>query len=284
MITLAALWLARFYFGRPFGISPSDIAAHLIPGTRDLLGTRNIDGIIWTLEIEVKFYALCGVAAPWLRRGSPMILLVPAGIALLYFVNQRYGGVFADHPNLLRLSQVVNVNGQFLVFMFIGTVMNMVYRGIWRAELAMFSFGSIIVIVSIMFANGFQKDYPYIAYSYGAALVVFLIALTWPWIVPGGRLAAFFSNISYPLYVIHAVAGYSILLVLLDLGMKPTLALLLVTGCVIGLSALIHRFIERPTQRLARRVGQRLSEVKQSDLVAALPAEPSSTPQIATLS
>ena len=115
-------------------------------------------------------------------------------------------------------------------------------RGIWRAELVMFSFGSIIVIVTIMFANGFQKDYPFIAYSYGAALVVFLIALTWPWVVPGGRLAAFFSNISYPLYVVHAIAGYSILLVLLDLGMKPTLALLLVTGCVIGLSALIHRF------------------------------------------
>ncbi len=52
----------------PFNIQEALI--HAVPGIRDVIGSRNIDGIIWTLEIEVKFYVLCALSAGWLRRSS----------------------------------------------------------------------------------------------------------------------------------------------------------------------------------------------------------------------
>jgi peptidoglycan/LPS O-acetylase OafA/YrhL len=36
---------------------------------RDVAGWPSLDGIVWTLEIEVKFYLLCALLAPALRRG-----------------------------------------------------------------------------------------------------------------------------------------------------------------------------------------------------------------------
>jgi peptidoglycan/LPS O-acetylase OafA/YrhL len=67
-VTLLAIALAGAHYGRPFPFSAGEAAIHYVPGARLLAGTRFIDPVIWTLEIEVVFYVICAAAAPLLRR------------------------------------------------------------------------------------------------------------------------------------------------------------------------------------------------------------------------
>jgi peptidoglycan/LPS O-acetylase OafA/YrhL len=41
---------------------------------RDLFGHEFLDGVAWTLEIEIKFYIICALLAPWLRRRAVGVL------------------------------------------------------------------------------------------------------------------------------------------------------------------------------------------------------------------
>src|SRR4051794_9008850 len=55
-ISLLAILATSIYFGRPWPLRLDQVMIHYVPGLRDLLRSREIDGIVWTLEIEVKFY------------------------------------------------------------------------------------------------------------------------------------------------------------------------------------------------------------------------------------
>jgi len=67
-ISLAAIGATTLYFVRSWPFSPSSVAIHYVPGLRDILWSRNIDGIVWTLEIEMKFYVICALFAVWYLR------------------------------------------------------------------------------------------------------------------------------------------------------------------------------------------------------------------------
>ena len=72
-------------------------------------------------------------------------------------------------------------------------------------------------------------------------------------------MARFFADISYPLYVVHGVPGYVLLLVLLNDGWPPAAAILLVTSASIAIAYAVHRLIEGPTHRIGKRLGGHVS-------------------------
>ncbi len=86
----------------------------------------------------------------------------------------------------------------------------------------------------------------------------FGIAYRWAVHFPVNRYLQFFAAISYPLYVVHAIFGYVALRILCDVGFPPHLAMLTVFLSAIGLALLIHWYVEAPTQRLGKRLQQRL--------------------------
>lgn len=54
--------------------------------------------------------------------------------------------------------------------------------------------------------------------------------------------------------MIHGVAGYVALRILLDLGMKAWVSLLIVTGGCIFLSWVLHKLVEKPSQRVGKKL------------------------------
>jgi peptidoglycan/LPS O-acetylase OafA/YrhL len=81
-ITLLALWVAGNVFAKPFPYDVRAVLTHFIPGTRDLVWSRDIDYVVWTLEIEVKFYVICAAAWVWLRHGDRRVFAVPLAMAV----------------------------------------------------------------------------------------------------------------------------------------------------------------------------------------------------------
>ena len=83
----------------------------------------------------------------------------------------------------------------------------------------------------------------------GVALVVFVLAATFPRSVENNPVLRFFAGISFPLYVIHAVLGYVVMRVLIDLGVDPTLATMAAVVVAIGVAMGLHATVETWSQR-----------------------------------
>ena len=76
--------------------------------------------------------------------------------------------------------------------------------------------------------------------------------MIFPSIFKSNRATNFFSDISYPLYIIHGVAGYMGLRLLLEIGFPIWIAMVLVVSIIFGLSWLLHIWIELPSRRLGK--------------------------------
>ena len=59
-LTAAAIWVGNSLAGQVFPYSGGEVLINSILGLREALLARNFDGIVWTLEIEIKFYVRGG--------------------------------------------------------------------------------------------------------------------------------------------------------------------------------------------------------------------------------
>ena len=124
-VTLLALWVAGSVFGKPFPYDIRAVMIHFVPGTRDLLWSRNIDYVVWTLEIELKFYVVCAAAWIWLRARRPPRIRYPTGDGGLrnWVAVLSVGWLSTNalaYAIAYRLGHTFTTMARFLAFMFIG--------------------------------------------------------------------------------------------------------------------------------------------------------------------
>lgn len=253
-VTLLAITLSSWYFNRPFPHSAHEMLVH-VPGVRDLLGSKSIDGLIWTLEVEVRFYLVCALMAAWFRRGSPLVFLAPLAIALgLLALGPLLPWLTRHVPLADKAASLISMLGLFVIFMFIGVAFS--YRH--QRRLTTRPFCALVVTLGLGFTLvwyvGMHRASFIKVGSYGAALLVFTAAARHARHWRSVRLTRFMADISYPFYVIHGVLGYSLIRIALAMNIAAWPAILGTTGLVILIALLIHRTIEKPTHRWGQRL------------------------------
>lgn len=97
IICLIAIGFNLASSGASWPFPLSHVVVHFIPGIRDLLGTTNIDGIIWTLEIEVKFYIVCACLAPLFMRRSAWVFAAPTVLSMVVLLCSQIWQLGFDH-------------------------------------------------------------------------------------------------------------------------------------------------------------------------------------------
>ena len=222
-----------------------------MPGLRDILWSRDIDGIIWTLEVEVKFYVVCALFAVWFRRLSLSVFVVPViFLAMCIWL----GATPAAQNDPIALAGMLS--GPYLIYMFIGVAFYYAHVGRINPQQMTFLVAALFLI-HIVALNGtiFNASLP-VAWSYGAALIVFGFAASFPALFRRTKVGEFFANVSYPLYVVHGVAGYTALRLLIDKGASPLVALIVVTAAALWLSWLLHITIETRSDRWGKQLIQ----------------------------
>ena len=255
-ITLLALWIGTQYFGKDWPYSFREIAAHSFPGIRDILWTRNIDGIIWTLEIEMKFYLVCALFIVWFRSQSLKVFLIPVALFLMtLYMNHKLPDWQANHVRTYQVAMTLVNVAQYIIFMFVGVMFHYLYRGRIEPTKAYAAIGGLFVLFLLHWWMGPYTANLGVSWNYGFALLTFMFAYAFQGLFKSNRVFDFLADISYPLYVIHGVGGYIALRILLDKGFKAWLALIIVTVGSITLSWLLHKAVEKPSQKLGKMVG-----------------------------
>ncbi len=252
-ITLTAIYLCSLYFSNPWPFSSKEIIIHYMPAIRDLLNSRNIDGIIWTLEIEMKFYFICLLAIICFRKKSMLVFGIPIILLCLSLVLGTQLDTLQQHA--LHYFQAVRnllFFSKFIIFMFIGVVFNYLYQEKLTEEVCSVLVLSFFVMFAGLWTIGPEHASSMQIWSYGAAVLTFALLYYKPHYLPQQSCLDFLAKISYPLYVIHGLTGYIGLRILLDKQVPLFVALSLVTTSAFGLAWLIHRYIEVPTHLLGK--------------------------------
>lgn len=253
-ISLIAIAICTHYFATAWPFSRQEILLHYLPGIRDLFASRGIDGIVWTLEIEIKFYLVVACAIVWFQKNSSKVFLIPVFLFFLaclcnhYLPHLQQRGIVITHLTMAYL-----LFSDYMIFMFIGTVFYYMYIDKLEPQKGYMLVAVLFTLFCIEWQIGPYNAGFFSAWSYGFALLFFMAANLFPDYFRANIITNFLANISYPLYVTHAVAGYVALRILLDMGTRPSLALALVISLSLPCAYLLHRWIEKPSQNFGKK-------------------------------
>lgn len=204
---------------------------------QELFRVPHVDGVYWTLTVELSFYALMFV----LLSARVVDKIIPIIIALVVLqtvaewasqgVGQTYVARFAGRPHLqffaLGILAFKHSRGE------VPLISGLALIGVCIAhELLVGSTTSLLVLGAILG----------IAYALSTGALGWL---TW-------RPLTLLGFISYPLYLVHQNIGYLIILRLEAAGWRPEAAITAALAVAILLATAITHLVEQPALRLYR--------------------------------
>ena len=249
-LSCAVLALYSATHGTPFRVTWLDYLSNASL-CRDWFRGDGIDGIVWTLEVELKFYLACAAIGTVTSLRSGLAILISMVLLTLFCCTADFS------PPVHRIVSVVAIAAPFLPFMFLGTCFYNHQHGNW-------SLGKTVligVVLAALSSINFLQVQPqlglpprYFFASYSLALVIFTLAYTFQNLIPYSRALNALAEISYPLYVVHGVSGYVLLTVLMNAGCPPYPAIAISMATAIAVAYVLHVVIEKPSLRLGRRL------------------------------
>lgn len=239
-VALCASTLVLLAF-RPFDveITPTIFAANLtmVPSP---LGAPPIDGVYWTLLYELLFYAMV-FAILWVGLGKYLDHIMQAWLLGMVAISFFAPSVSTAAPLL---------GGYFLLFG-CGAMIAQVRESGWTILRTLtLTLGFITVLrfeVATAAALGPSKNTEYSGWVVGIIMAVFfgaLLAMAHPRVaglrLPGSHTA---GSLTYPLYLIHATFGYT-LLELFATDSNKWVVYPVVVAVVVVLAWLLHKIVE----------------------------------------
>ena len=218
---------------------------------RDWFNGHVVDGIVWTLEVEIKFYLLCAAICTVSSLSSARAIIAPMTLLTFFccavdFAQPAY-----------RIVGVLAIAAPFLPFLFLGTCFYNLQHRHWSLAESL-NVGALLAILATM---NFLRVQPliglpprYFFASYALALVIFTAAYAFQHRIPYSRGLNWLAEISYPLYVVHGVSGYAMLTVLMEAGCHAYVAIPTTVLAAILVAYSLHVAVETPSLRLAKRV------------------------------
>jgi peptidoglycan/LPS O-acetylase OafA/YrhL len=224
------------------------------------LGLPIIEAVTWTLLVEELFYALCALCA-WrgvLDRAAIILLVASAaaGASVAFSFTRLVIGMPRWHYPLYFLG----LNASFVVFIFLGVVLHHLYRGTWRLRLGLPTILALFGLYFLCCRHGILRHVGGVGWAWTGleALVLFggLLAVN-RWL-PYVRWVDRLADVSYPLYLAHGTLGYVVIRAVYLASGNLYLGFAAAFAAALTLSALLHRFVERPGNDLGRRLASRL--------------------------
>ena len=225
---------------------------------RDLFRTPYVDTVIWTLEIEVHFYMLCYVLALFHgHRRATAVLVVGALFVLAAYMAGSHsvdGGRALLGVTSGTVFHYIAFNGAFIVLMLVGMALFNYDSKYWSGAKTTW------VIVAVMAMNYYcLRGNPITASEAGAyysnhvyVVLAFALLMRLNARLPYSRFLDAVAEVSYPLYLLHGAAGYTVFYVAYKTTTSFTVALALSAAWIVGMSTVINRYVERPSIRKGR--------------------------------
>ena len=249
-------WLAvhaqSLHYGRPMAFPPlAYLYNALLADTA--LGKDYVDLVNWTLAIEVKFYIVMAMLRPWILRGRVLPLIGCSVLAVCVSAAQRFG--------LTHLAVALAEEPKCIGFMLIGTLFHYRLTGLLGPIKALASGAVLVCLFWFCWWVGPSRDvFPMIPANYLEGLAVFAACYAARGAFRPIRWLDFLAEISFPLYLIHSIIGYSAMTFLIvRFRLSYEAALPLGFAFVLSLAWLLHRSCEAPSMAFGKALARSLA-------------------------
>lgn len=238
LVGLALTSLITFFFYKEAFVGFKDILLNLtmLPG---LLGAKPVDGVYWTLQYEIIFYAftvfLLFIPKLKWKKGIFCVWILGA-IAFRFFGWEIDGFIFSA----VRLFLIPNYMQTFVLGICIKEIS--LKKGNWATY----------ALIVLCFVNHFLylgwKSSLFLLIS--ALFVLYVTAINEKSILNrDNKFTKFFgwlAGISYALYLVHQNIGYAMIRIFVANGLTNQVFVLIPIAVSVLLAWLIHRFVEEP--------------------------------------
>ncbi|MCM8595410.1 acyltransferase [Accumulibacter sp.] len=206
-----------------------------------VFGMAHVDGVYWTLEVELLFY--CGMFLLYRVQRLDLVNKVLLAMLLLrvgYFISERVFGV--DLPWMIFRFLILRYIPWFAIGI---SIYQLVSRGDtagWAPLVTIFCALATLLLVEppvLALIAAALGALVYLAAS-GRAPVLRIGPLVW------------LGSISYPLYLLHENIGWSMQLRLRAYGLDPDQTVVVVVLFSLGLAWAVTAWIEQPAMRWIR--------------------------------
>lgn len=217
------------------------------------LRSRWIEPVLWTLAVEELFYLLAALLA-WRGRLSEgwVVACLAAGLTAVALASGT-----GQHPNSALFWLAINAT--FILFILVGLVFHHVFEQRWSAGRGVAGGVALLAcfVVSLWRGPVAPQAWEYLASS-AVALGAFIALYAGRRRLPYWRPLDMLSNVSYPLYLVHAVSGYVVMRVVFVRTGNYYLAGAIAVAGALGAAAVVHGLVERPSIFLGRRLSRRI--------------------------
>lgn len=254
-IGLLCVHASSRYWGVAHALDPRQVLMNALL-LHNLAGVPSLDDINWTLAIEIKFYLLAALCWRGFVHSRPLLFgavaLAVVGLnAALPALPLPDAAVWRD---ALQALAVLVLDLNYVLFMLIGVLFHQHHQG--QLSTRALAAGALLLLAAfgVAWSLGVQRGLlPIIGKYYVYALGVF--ALCYAARARFGRNAVldFLADISYPLYAVHALAGYTLLKILMDRGLPFGAAVGITLALVLALSWGLHRTVETAASAVGKR-------------------------------
>ena len=233
-ITGASWWLNRHFV---------DLDARDLLDNALLTSTSWINSPLWSLHWEVVFslvLPLVVLLAVALRRWSWLVAVVALGVA-------GWGGARDDHALL------------YLPMFVLGVLMALHLDALLRGARQLTSLAwwlLLPVVLALLSSSWWLTDLLAPVLPLVGAVLVVLAFMAWPAATRFGDLRAvqWLGTVSFSLYLVHEPVVILVAALLHGAGVE--VVLLVAVPLCLAVAAVFHRLVERPSHRLANRVGR----------------------------
>ncbi|MFC3713942.1 acyltransferase family protein [Sphingoaurantiacus capsulatus] len=215
------------------------IAANLtmVHGAADI---PSVDGVYWTLLVELFFYALMlGLFMTRLLGRIELVLVFWIGLKWLWWGTAAFAGIDLSYKIGLLLVQ------QYIPFFALGIAAYRLMTG------AVPAIRPLLLIAFSLATIGVIDGLDHLVVALITAALLLAIAFGKARLLAAAPLLAL-GAISYPLYLLHEYIGWTIIAAVEAQGVNANLAILIALILVIALSAAVTFLVERPAMRAIR--------------------------------
>lgn len=240
------------------GLYPYRFSEYLVQASllRDWFWVSSIDGISWTLEIEIKFYVLFYLLyiLKWIDKPKAIsgVAAVTALACVLYNANQS--SILSHSRTLYIVCGVLTMSMMYIVFILIGVVIYQYHERNWDLKTSLIV-GEVLVFcftVSVLNSSSANLGSKFIV-NYGGAFLAFLNFYMLRERFRKNAFLNFFAKHSYIIYIVHGVNGYVLLHFFYGKGLSFFMSLPLTVIIVLGLAILMRKFVEIPFNNFVKK-------------------------------
>ena len=227
-------------------------------------GTRavtnfNINPVAWTLILEMVFYTSVLLTLPLLKRRPTWVLGVQIAVYAWCVLAFPQSSIQIPVLGWTFLTALFAMGYTIMYLLFLGQAIYLRYtqRIGWLAFALVFGAYYLLYVASLPSIHAATyREHPMLLMNPTLAIVTFvgLLLVDSRLVVP--RVARFFGDISYSLYLNHAVVG-AVLLATIYPVFGFEIALLAALAASIGLATISYHTVERRSQDLARSLVRR---------------------------